>query len=244
VVNPPAIRPSVSGFSVSDGNISPVAGTLSGQHYTVDWAIAQASHANAVRIVGFKGTGANPSSVTLIQALQAAVFAHGSARISIPPGVTLAADEVYTLRLEAYVAGQTPATDPPTSYQDIQITAHAAAAAAYHVGYVQYDSDDSGVADTLARIADFSGDTATAAALPASMEIDVPDDSNSYQLYLAAKASETQPTGFTSAGLPATGSFYGAQSKTISGVDYKFYILRPTWRVTSADNGDTFGVTS
>ena len=241
---PPTLNPHVSSFAATDGSLSPPAGALSGQHYTVEWAVSQSSHAAALRIVGFEGTAANPSSVTLIQALQSAVFAHGTARITIPPGVTLAAGETYTLRLEAYIAGQTPASDAPTSYQDIRITAHAAATAAYHTGYVQYDSDDSGVADTLARITDFSGDTATAAALPASMEIDVPDDSNSYQLYLAAKASETQPTGFTSAGLPATGSFYGAQSKTISGVDYKFYILRPTWRVTSADNGDTFGVTS
>ena len=237
-------RPHISAFALTSGNLSPVAGSIGTLVYGYSFTIAQSSHVGSARIIGFKGTAAIPTSVAVLDNISAGLYHGGTGDVVIPSGVSLAAGETYTVRLEVYGENQDAATELPVSYQDIRITAHASATAAYHVGYVQYDSDDSGVADTLARITDFSGDTATAAALPASMEIDVPDDSNSYQLYLAAKASETQPTGFTSAGLPATGSFYGAQSKTISGVDYKFYILRPTWRVTSADNGDTFGVTS
>ena len=63
-------------------------------------------------------------------------------------------------------------------------------------------------------------------------------------MYLAAKATEIQPTGFTLSGLNATNAFYAAQDKTIASVAYKFYILKPINRLTSANNGQAYGVTS
>ena len=238
----PALLPHISSFSITSGNTTPVAGAIGTVQYGVAWNIAQSSHVAAARIVGFKGTDANPSSVAVLRALTAAEYAHGAGNVTIPSGVTLAANETYTVRLEVYSAGQTPATDTPRSYQDARITAHAAAAAAYHVGRIQYRSADDTVAKQIARITDFTGDTATSADPPARITINAPDDSNEYQMYLIAKASETQPTGFTSNGLPATNSFYAAQDLTIASVAYKVYLLRQEWRVTDDDNGDFFGV--
>ena len=248
VTPPPAVtNPQVTNFEATDGELAPPAGSIAGQHLTVAWTVAQSSHLTALRIVGFKGTDAAPSSVTEIETLPSATYAHGSARIAVPVGVTLAADETYTFRLEAYGAGQTVATDQPVSYQDIRITAHAAATANYHVGYIEWktaDGDRAAGTVPLARLTNFDNDTDTAVSIPSSMEIDVPEDSKEYYIYLACKADQTQPTGFTSNGLGATGSFYDAQTKSIGGVSYKFYILRATWRVTHDNNGDTFGITS
>lgn len=240
---PHDLHPSITDFEFTSGNADPVAGSIAGNVYNYSFEIAQSSHVSSARIVGFKGTAANPTSVATLDNISAGNYHGGTGDVVIPSGVTLAANETYTVRLEVYRENQNPATELPTAYKDLRITAHAAAVAPYHVGYVRYNASDADAAATLARITDFSNDTATATSLPASIEIDVPSDSNEYQIYLAAKASETQPSGFTSAGLPASGSFYDAQDKTIGGVDYKFYILRPTWRVSSSDNGDTFGVT-
>jgi len=241
----PSLMPHISSFSATRGNLSPAAGAIGTVRYGVEWRIAQSSHVAAARIVGFKGVAANPSSVAVLKTIAAAEYAHGTSDVAIPSGVTLAANETYTLRLEAYSAGQTPATDTPRSYQDIRITAHAAASAAYHVGVVRYMSSDADGAATAARITDLTGDTATSPSLPSRLTIAVPaaPSGAEWQLYLLAKASEPQPAGFTSAGLPANNAFYDAEDVTIATVAYKAYILKPSQRLTTADNGDYFGVT-
>ena len=245
--DPNQTTPQITTFRATDGELAPSAGSIAGDHYTVEWAVAQSSHLEALRIVGFKGTDKEPSSVSVISTLQSGVYAHGTARIAIPTGVTLAADEIYTLRLEGYAEGQTVASDQPRSYQDIRITAHAAATANYHVGYIEWKTaDGNSAAGTvpLGRLTNFDNDTDTAVSIPSSMEIDVPEDNKEYYIYLACRKNLTQPTGFTSNGLGATGSFYDAQRKNVGGATYEFYILRATWRVTHDNNGDTFGITS
>ncbi|MCY3784584.1 MAG: hypothetical protein OXG79_12490 [Chloroflexi bacterium] len=239
----PTPHPHVSGFGLTSGNLSPAAGSIGTLVYGFNYEVSQSSHASAMRVVGFKGTEANPDTVSVLATIAEADFHKGTGSVVIPGGVSLAANESYTVRLEVYETGQTPATDQPVSYKDARITAHAPATANYHVGYVAYDSDDSGVADTLARITDFSNDTATAQSIPSTMAIQLPT-SGEYQMYLAAKASETQPTGFTLSGLNATNAFYAAQDKTLDSVAYKFYILKPINRLTSANNGQAYGVTT
>ena len=128
----------ISGFSSTRGNLSPVAGAIGTLSYGVEWSIAQSSHLGAARIVGFKGTAANPNSVAVLKTLASAEYAHGSGDVVIPGGVSLAAGETYTLRLEIYHENDDPATQLPRGYQDIRITAHAATAANYHVGYLLY----------------------------------------------------------------------------------------------------------
>ena len=235
-------RPHISLFRSTSGNLTPVAGDIGGTTYGYEYAIAQSAHAGAARIIGFKGSTKPSGSANVLATL--ADLAHGSGTVDIPTaGATLAADEVYTLRLQVFAEGVTPVADTnPDSYQDIVIRAHAAAGASYHWGYVQYDSNDADAAATAARV-DFANDISTATALPSTVTITVPADTNEYQLYLAVKSDEAQPAGFTSAGVNASGSFYAAQTRTVSSVEYKIYILKPLFRVTSDDNGDTFGVT-
>ena len=235
-------RPHISLFRSTSGNLTPVAADIGGTTYGYEYAIAQSAHAGAARIIGFKGSTKPTGSANVLATLTD--LAHGSGTVDIPTaGATLAADEVYTLRLQVFAEGVAPGVDTnPDSYQDIVIRAHAAASASVHWGYVEYDSDDADVAATAARI-DFANDISTATALPSTVTITVPADTNEYQLYLAVKSDEAQPAGFTSAGVNASGSFYAAQTRTVSSVEYKIYILKPLFRVTSDDNGDTFGVT-
>ena len=235
-------RPHISLFRSTSGNLTPVAGDIGGTTYGYEYAIAQSAHAGAARIIGFKGSTKPTGSANVLATLTD--LAHGSGTVDIPTaGATLAADEVYTLRLQVFAEGVTPGVDTnPDSYQDVVIRAHAAATAEIHWTYVQYDSNDADAAATAARV-DFANDIATYRALPDTVTITVPADTNEYQLALSVKSDQGQPGGFTSAGVNASGSFYAAQTRTVSSVEYKIYVLKPLFRVTSDDNGDTFGVT-
>jgi len=238
----PPLQPHISGFISTSGSLSPVAGSIGTLSYGVEWSISQSSHLGAARIVGFKGTAANPTSVAVLKTLASSEYAHGSGNVVIPGGVSLAADGVYTLRLEIYHENDDPATQLPRGYQDIRITAHDAATADYHIGNLLYRAADDTVAKQIARITDFSGDTETTSIRPTRLTINAPEDTNEYRPYLIVKATATQPTGFTSANLPATSSFYPVQDKTISSVAYKVYLVTQDWRLTHEDNGDYFGI--
>ena len=235
-------RPHISLFRSTSGNLTPVAGDIGGTTYGYEYAIAQSAHAGAARIIGFKGSTKPTGSANVLATLTD--LAHGSGTVDIPTaGATLAAGEEYRQRLQVFAEGVTPGVDTePDSYQDIVIRAHAAATAEIHWTYVQYDSNDADAAATAARV-DFANDIATYRALPDTVTITVPADTNEYQLALSVKSDQAQPAGFTSAGVNASGSFYAAQTRTVSSVEYKIYILKPLFRVTSDDNGDTFGVT-
>ncbi len=237
-------QPHITSFVSESGDLNPAAGSIAAENYGFTYTIAQGSHVGAARVIGFKGATKPSGSATVLATLDN--FDHGSGTATIPDGITLAAGEEYRLRLQVFGEGVTPGPDTaPISYHDIVIEAHAPATAAYHVGNVAYDSNDADAAATAARITDFTGDTLTSPTLPDRLTIDIPaaaGDSDEFQLYLLAKADETQPSNFTSEGLPANSSFYAAEDIAIGGVDFKAYILRPTRRVTKADNGDYWGV--
>ena len=235
-------RPHINSFILTSGDQTPQAGDLGGTQYSYSYAIAQGSHAGAARIIGFKGDTKPSGSATVLATLTD--LNHGSGSVSIPTNTMVAEGEEYRLRLQVFGEGVTPGVDTvPVSYQDLVIEAHAAATAAYHVGYLAYDANDADAAAAAARITAFTNDTATSPTLPSEMTVALPNDSMEYQLYLLAKSDEAQPTGFTSQGQNASGSFYAAQDVTISSVTYKAYILKPLFRLTSTDNGTTIGVT-
>ena len=240
----PAARPHISSFDLVAGNQSPVAGDIGGNQYAFTYSIAQGNHAGSARIIGFKGDTQPTDSVEVLATLSD--LDHGGGTVTIPDNTMLADGEKYRMRIQVFGEGITEpgAATADASHQDIVITAHAAATALYHSGRVVYDASDADAAATLARIADFTGDTATSNELPSRLTINVPDDGNHYQLYIMAQEDATQPANFTSAGLPATASFYNAQEATYSTVTYNVWILRPEYRVTSDDNGDYFGITS
>ena len=240
----PAARPHITSFSLAAGDQSPPAGDISGDTYAFTYAIAQGSHAGSARVIGFKGDVKPTDSVEVLATLSD--LNHGGGTVNIPADTTLADGEKFRLRLEVFDEGITnpSASTASASYQDIVITAHAASAALYHGGRVVYDANDADEAATLARIADFTGDTQTSNVLPSRLTINVPDDGNDYQMYFMAQEDAPQPAGFTSSGLPATASFYDAQEGTYSTVTYNVWILRPGQRVDADDNDDFFGITS
>ena len=244
---PPAttVRPHVSSFRATSGDLNPAAGTLAAKVYGLEWTIAQSDHVGAARILGFKGPW-DPNNATVLSTIPTGNIPHGNGSVVVPNGVELAADETYRFRLQVFDEHVTNPTlaSAPASYQDIVVTAHAAATAAYHGGYVAYDANDADEAATLARITDFTNDTQTSTTLPSRLTVNLPEDSTEYQLYLLAKADETQPSGFTSAGFPATNSFFAAQDVTIATIAFKAFILRPGFRFTSDNNGEYFGITS
>ena len=235
--------PHITSFDSISGNLTPAAGSIGDAVYGYSYTIAQGSDVGAARIIGFKGKTQPSGAATVLATLMD--FDHGAGSVDIPSDVTLAADEEYRLRLQVFATGVTPGPGTDAiGYHDIVIRAHAATTAAYHVGYVAYDSNDADAAATAARITDFTNDTATSPTLPSRLTIALPADTNEYQIYLLAKSDEAQPAGFTSAGQNASGSFYGAEDVTISSVTYKAYILQPLFRLTSANNGQYYGVTS
>ena len=244
---PPAttVRPHVSSFRATSGDLNPAAGTLAAKVYGLEWTIAQSDHAGAARILGFKGPW-DPNNATVLSTIPAGNIPHGNGSVVVPNGVELAADETYRFRLQVFDENVTNPTlaSAPASYQDIVVTAHTAATAAYHGGYVAYDANDADEAATLARITDFTQDTQTSNSIPSRLTVNLPEDSNEYQLYFLAKADETQPSGFTSAGFPATNSFFAAQDVTIATIAFKAFILRPGFRFTSDNNGEYFGITT
>ena len=239
------VRPHISSFRATSGDLNPAAGTLAAKVYGLEWTIAQSDHAGAARILGFKGPW-DPNNATVLSTIPAGNIPHGNGSVVVPNGVTLAADETYRFRIQVFDEHVTAPTlaSAPASYQDVVVTAHAAATAAYHGGYVAYDANDADEAATLARITDFTNDTQTSNTLPSRLTVNLPEDSTEYQLYFLAKADETQPAGFTSAGFPATNSFFAAQDVTIATIAYKAFILRPGFRFTSDNNGEYFGITS
>ena len=241
----PTVRPHVSSFRATSGDLNPAAGTLAAKVYGLEWTIAQSDHVGAARILGFKGPW-DPNNATVLSTIPTGNIPHGNGSVVVPNGVELAADETYRFRLQVFDEHVTNPTlaSAPASYQDVVVTAHAAATAAYHGGYVAYDANDADEAATLARITDFTNDTQTSNSLPSRLTVNLPEDSTEYQLYLLAKADETQPAGFTSAGFPATNSFFAAQDVTIATIAFKAFILRPGFRFTSDNNGEYFGITS
>ena len=107
------------------GDATPDAGSIAGDDYSWSVGLGNTSAIAAARIVGFKGRSA-PASPSVLATIGAASYASATGTATIPTGVTLAAAEVYTIRLEVYQTGQTPGTDHPYLYRDYQIIARSA----------------------------------------------------------------------------------------------------------------------
>ena len=149
-----SIIPAIAEFNLT-GDLNPPTGSIAGNVLSYETAINQSGHASAARIVGFAGTDREPSAVTVLANITD--LHRESGTITIPAGVSLAAEgDVYTVRLEVYTPGETPATDQPRVYKDERITARAVAATV-HFGRLL---STQGAADV-----DFANDISTAGAV-------------------------------------------------------------------------------
>ena len=202
---PPAttVRPHVSSFRATSGDLNPAAGTLAAKVYGLEWTIAQSDHVGAARILGFKGPW-DPNNASILSTIPTGNIPHGNGSVVVPNGVELAADETYRFRIQVFDEHVTAPTlaSAPASYQDIVVTAHAPATAAYHGGYVAYDANDADEAATLARITDFTNDTQTSNSLPSRLTVNLPEDSTEYQLYLPRQGGRDTAERLHQCGLP------------------------------------------
>ena len=227
------VRPSITRFDLT-GEFAPAPGSIAGQVYQYDVAIAQSGHASAARIVAFAGTSINPSTVTVLATLTDLHSARGS--VTIPAGISLAAaGDIETIRLEVYTLGQTPATDAPLVYQDYRITARAAAATV-HFGRVLSTEDAAAIdfaADDIASRAAVAGDWTVSG---------IPDDTNEYRIYWAVPSSLTQPTSWVTSGFNVNSSIAAAVERTISGTAYMVYLSVADSPFDHTGNGTTYTV--
>lgn len=226
-------QPTILRFDVT-GDRSPAAGSIAGETYDYISEISQSGHVGSARIIGFIGTSDNPTNFDTLATLTSANYHHAEGSLTIPNGVSLNANQTYTIRLEVYPDG-TPNTGAPTIYHDYRITAHAVAASV-HFGRQTGAAD---YAAAAAALTDFSGDISTQAAAAGSYDVSgIPQDSNLYRLYWAVPSSLTQPTGWSQGGIPITASVdTGGQSVTIGGVQYTVYFTDADYDDTS--NGNT-----
>ena len=122
--NPGTDRPLIERYNVA-GESSPTAGSIAGDEYQYSVALDNVAAVAAARIVGFSGTAPHPSSPTSLATIASSDYAGATGTVTIPTGVSLAAGQIYTLRLEVYRTGQTPGSDQPYLYSDYQIRAEA-----------------------------------------------------------------------------------------------------------------------
>ena len=228
-------HPYITQFNETSGNLDPQAGSIAGNIIGYSYRIAQASAAGSARIIGFPGD-VKPVGTTVTLA-SLSDLDHGTGTVTIPADTTIAAGENYRIRLQVFDDGVTVGADTvPASYQDIVITAHASTGANYHWGLIIVDGGDADTAATAARVVFTDDDITTGATLATSYSATPPSmGTDLYQFYLAVRDGAVEPTGFNSGGLNADSAFQAPVTRTISGTDWKFWILTSDLARQSAD---------
>ena len=242
--DPGNLRPSIASFVSTSGDLSPAAGSIATHVYGASWAISQSDHVGSARIIGFKGAF-DASNVAVLHSITAGNYAHGATTFSIPSGITLAADETYTQRLQVFAEGITNPGNAtqPAAYHDIVITAHAPATANYQWGWVEAVDNETN-AQTATRIAGWTSwqdtnttnggrTTETDGTLNTSTgysalapDVSDSDGTNLFLFFLAVKSGEPKPTGWSGNGLDASGAFNAGVDQTVGSTTYTFYILK------------------
>ena len=228
-VEPVAPKPSILHFTITGAREVPAGTDITGRRYDFDAQVAQAAHASAVRIVGYRGDiVANPASTTVIYTFPRDDFPHLSGDFSIPANTRLAAaGDAYNIRLEVYEEGLVPSSDAPTAYVDNRIVA-TAVERHVHFGFIL---SSEGAADIVFADDDVVTGNEVAGTWHTS---GVPDTTDTYRNYMVVPSSMTQPTRFYSGGLDASNSWEIPVDMTIDGVDYKVYLVKTLFAATGS----------
>ncbi len=124
------------------------------------------------------------------------------------------------------------------------ITAHAAATAAYHWGRLPRVANKTAAAYAADIVFGTTGsgtDLVTGGALDTTNGYDaVPDSAGNWIFYLAAKADEQQPSGWTTGGQPASAVFQSAVTQAFNSVDYSVYVMQDLYYRTDADGSQNY----
>ena len=232
------VLPSIARFDVT-GDARPSAGSIAGDTYSFDLAISQSSEVAVARIVGFAGAPiANPSSVAVLHTVPSGSYHSESGTVTIPAGISLAATEQYTIRLEVYPTGA-EVSEAPTIYHDYVITAQAPTGLV-HFGTVQYNAADTTVQQRANRIVFADDDISTSGdAVGDWLFSGVPNDGNEYIPYWAVPTGLTQPTRWVSSNFDISNFLEDAVQRTIAGVTYNIYMYQADSRADDSVNGTT-----
>ena len=229
-ITPPVhVTPHIRTWTLTGDKTVP-AGSIQGKTYNYHSQISQSSHVGAARVVGFVGTAGTPASVAQLHVISD--FSDETGTLTLP-NVTLAADEIYTLRLEVYEIGKTFA-DTPTIYADYRITA-VAASLRTHFGYLLSTQDET---DIQASGVDIS----TAADAAGNWTVQLPGGTD-YRMFWRVPTANTQPTAFTTAGFAFTSTIEVVENVTISGGSYTVYMTEADAPFDSTSNGTILVVT-
>ena len=234
--------PSISNFSLTGETMPPV-GSIAGKMYAYDLAVSQSSHATAVRIVGFKGTEASPTSVAVLATLASDQFAHHSGTVTLPPGVTLAANEVYSVRAEAYGEGQTAASDDPASYQDQRIVPHTATTATRFFRIPDDVGTPPARPDASSLLANMTVMESQGSPIGDWTVSGIPDDGDYWLVGLIVPANAVQPQHFTLGGINNDIAWADPFDLTENGVTFHVYMNIDEASGDESYNGAVFVVT-
>ena len=236
-------QPIITQFDVT-GDQRVAAGTnISGRTYRYALEISQPGHVADARIVGFPTANGDPISPqspadrVALATIPDDQFAHSSGEITIPSNTTLAnAGDLYTLRLEVYVTGQTVGTDRPFAYHDFHVVAQADSGRThfFHVTSTEAAADWDTPADDILTRHGVAGNYLVAG---------IPD-SGLHRLGWAVPASDAQPARWEQGGTDITPTIEAAVDQTRNSVDYKVYLLAAANAVSDAYNGQTIVVTT
>ena len=233
-----ATPPSISSFALV-GDLSPAAGAIN-ETYDYSFAVAQSSHLSALRIVRFDGTDAAPTSVTVLADIASANFHGGSGQITLS-GFSLAANEIETVRLEAYGQGQTPATDQPISYHDVRVTAHATTAA---TRFIRIRDRISNARPTAANLVANMAVISSAGSVIGDWTVaGIPNDNNDWLVGWIVPQSAAQPNHYTSGGLSIDTAVAARFTFSENSVDYWVYLFTDAASADDSYNGATITVT-
>ena len=233
----PRLSPSISDFSL-EGDLSPSAGAVD-EMYQYSFAVAQSSHLSALRIVGFAGTSATPTAVSLLATIAAADYHGGSGSIRVQ-GFSLAANETYTVRLEAYEEGQTPATDQPVSYHDVRITAHATNA---QTRFIRVQKRINNARPTASNLIANASVIATAGSVLGDWLVSgIPNDGNDWLVGWIVPQNSTQPNHYTSGGLNIDRAVAARFGLVENSVNYWVYLFTDAADADDSYNGTTITV--
>ena len=235
--------PYIAQFNVIGRNRVSAGTDIGGDTYRYSLQIGNPGHVGAARIVGFfRDSGEDPSPISppspaVLATIAGGTYAHASGEITIPSNQNLAlAGDTYTIRLQVYEDGQSPATDRPFAYHDYPIISQGTSNVT-HFGHVLSTED-------VADIVFADDDISTAHGVAGNWVVSGLPNTGLHRLYWAVPATDTQPVDWHQGGTSIAPTVGAAVSRAIGGVTYNVYMFAAANAVSDSFNGQTIVVTT
>lgn len=205
---------------------------LEGNSYNIRYSLSNTQNVQEIHLVGFNGKTHDPASKTTIST-SIHIGSQESLLFTFPGGADFSDDgDFYTIRIEIYSQGQTPATDFPAAYHDFYIEAgEYQGHELVHFGFVGVDEDKTDI--------DFvTTDIATTPADESAFQVTgIPTDETLHRFYFASHdklVSSMLQSEFELITL------FDPFTQTIGGHVYHGLILKQSVAINSEYNGTVF----